>query len=68
MASNRLAGSEVALTSSLAEGLPAINGDRIELQQVLMNLIANSIDATERVERGSRRINVSSCATPGIGS
>ena len=35
-------------------------GDRIELQQVLLNLIANAIDAMERVALESRRIDISS--------
>ncbi len=44
--------------------LPAVNGDRLELQQVLLNLIANSIDAMESVDPGSRLIEVSSSLAP----
>ncbi len=35
----------VSLTVEFADGLPAIFGDRIQLQQVLFNLIINSIEA-----------------------
>jgi PAS domain S-box-containing protein len=59
----RLRDNEITLVTSLAEGLPAVIGDRIELQQVLLNLIANSIDAMERVPPELRRIDVSSETT-----
>jgi two-component system sensor kinase FixL len=35
------------LKTELASDLPVINGDRIQLQQVLLNLISNSFDAME---------------------
>lgn len=35
----------VFLRLDLADGLPNINGDRIQLQQVMLNLIKNAIDA-----------------------
>jgi signal transduction histidine kinase len=43
----RLNDSDVSIEMTLASGLPAIAGDRVELQQVLLNLIANAIDAIE---------------------
>jgi two-component system sensor kinase FixL len=39
----------------LESGLPIIRGDRIQLQQVLLNLISNSLDEMES-NRGSRKI------------
>ena len=48
------------LATALGEDLPLISGDRIELQQVLLNLIANAIDAMEHVEPRSRQIQVGS--------
>ena len=59
----RLRDNQITLMTSLAEGLPAVMGDRIELQQVLLNLIANAIDAMERVAPESRRIDISSAST-----
>jgi len=35
------------LKIELASGLPFINGDRVQLQQVLLNLVSNSFDAME---------------------
>jgi len=43
----RLNDSNVHIDMALGRNLPAIPGDRVELQQVLMNLIANAIDAVE---------------------
>ena len=58
LARSQLRSSDVTLVTSLASHLPAIIGDRIELQQVLLNLIVNGIDATEHIESGSRRIEI----------
>lgn len=38
----------------LADGLPSIDGDKVQLQQVLLNLIANAIDAMSGID-GRRR-------------
>jgi PAS domain S-box-containing protein len=59
----RLRDNDITLVTSLTEGLPAVIGDRIELEQVLLNLIANSIDAMEGVSPESRRIDISSAST-----
>ena len=46
----------------LAADLPRIMGDRVQLQQVLMNLIVNSIDAMKEVV-GTRELTVKSQRT-----
>jgi signal transduction histidine kinase len=46
----------------LAADLPRIMGDRVQLQQVLMNLIVNSIDAMKEVD-GVRELAVKSHRT-----
>jgi two-component system sensor kinase FixL len=56
----RLRDNQITLATALDDGLPPVTGDRIELEQVLLNLIANSIDAMERVPPESRRIDISS--------
>lgn len=60
---SRLRVGRVALTMRLAD-VPRVYGDRIELQQVLLNLIANGIDAMERRDSGSRMLNVESRVAP----
>jgi C4-dicarboxylate-specific signal transduction histidine kinase len=40
----------VLVRTLLAEGLPSVQGDRIQLQQVLLNLIINAIEAMRDVE------------------
>jgi C4-dicarboxylate-specific signal transduction histidine kinase len=49
----------VFLRTELAEDLPQIMGDRVQLQQVIMNLIMNSIDAMEDVD-GTRELTLKS--------
>jgi C4-dicarboxylate-specific signal transduction histidine kinase len=44
----------VAVQTQLAEGLPRIPGDRVQLQQVLLNLILNAVEAMSGVSEGSR--------------
>jgi PAS domain S-box-containing protein len=63
LVASRLRDNHVALVTSLGDGLPAVMGDRIELQQVLLNLIANAIDAMEGVAPDARRIDIASSCT-----
>lgn len=41
----------VSIQTKLAAGLPLITADRVQLQQVLMNLMMNSIDAMKAVDQ-----------------
>jgi signal transduction histidine kinase len=43
----------------LSEGLPTILGDRVQLQQVILNLMMNAIEAMSGVGEGSRELLVS---------
>jgi len=47
----------VALKLELASSLPSVRGDRVQLQQVLLNLISNSFDALEQ-SQPSREIAI----------
>ena len=49
----------VSVRTALAESLPRVAADRVQLQQVLMNLIVNAIDALKSVD-GTREIAIES--------
>ena len=57
----RVATSErgVLVKMQLSEGLPRISGDRVQLQQVILNLIMNAIEAMSEVTEGSRELLIS---------
>jgi PAS domain S-box-containing protein len=50
----------VLLQTRLANDLPPIMGDRIQLQQVILNLIINAVEAMNSVTEGPRELLVSS--------
>jgi C4-dicarboxylate-specific signal transduction histidine kinase len=52
----------ITVRMGLAADLPRVMGDRVQLQQVLMNLIVNSIDAMKEVD-GARELTVKSQRT-----
>jgi C4-dicarboxylate-specific signal transduction histidine kinase len=60
MASSEVQRSHVSLQTELANHLPFICGDRIQLQQVLLNLIFNAVEAMSRLSGGPRQLRLSS--------
>jgi PAS domain S-box-containing protein len=46
----------VSVRTHLAEGLPLIHGDRVQLQQVNLNLIINAIEAMSGIAEGPREL------------
>jgi PAS domain S-box-containing protein len=49
---------KIAIGAELAPGLPKILGDRVHLQQVLLNLILNGMDAMVGEPRERRRLSI----------
>ena len=49
----------VSVQTHLAEGLPLIRGDRVQLQQVILNLIINAVEAMSAVSEGARELLIS---------
>jgi C4-dicarboxylate-specific signal transduction histidine kinase len=46
----------VLVETELAAGLPLIHGDRVQLQQVILNLVINAVEAMSRVSAGEREL------------
>jgi NO-binding membrane sensor protein with MHYT domain len=46
----------ISLQTQLAERLPLVQGDRVQLQQVMLNLIINAVEAMGDVSEGSRAL------------
>jgi signal transduction histidine kinase len=53
---NQALARRVSLSTELAPQLPRIAGDRIQLQQVIMNLVLNAVDAMGNADSRERRI------------
>jgi C4-dicarboxylate-specific signal transduction histidine kinase len=49
----------VSVKVELAEGLPLIRGDRVQLQQVILNLIINAVEAMSGISEGARELLIS---------
>ena len=55
---NKLQQQHVTNKLDLATDLPPVLGDRVQIQQVLMNLILNAIDAMSAADVGSRELAI----------
>jgi two-component system sensor kinase FixL len=49
----------VSLQTGLATGLPSVDGDRIQLQQVILNLVLNAVEAMRGIDEGARAVLIS---------
>jgi PAS domain S-box-containing protein len=54
----------VSVRTQLAEGLPHVHGDRVQLQQVLINLIINAIEAMRDGGKEGRELLISTRNEP----
>jgi PAS domain S-box-containing protein len=55
-----LSSHQVSLRTELAPALPVILGDRVQLQQVIINLVMNGIEAMQTAADGSRELIIRS--------
>jgi PAS domain S-box-containing protein len=58
------ANNSVSVRTQLAEGLPRVQGDRVQLLQVLLNLIINAIEAMRDVGEEERELLISTRNEP----
>jgi len=59
--------SSVAVRTRLTDGLPLVQADRVQLQQVILNLIVNAVEAMSGVGEGKRELLISTAASASDG-
>jgi PAS domain S-box-containing protein len=67
LARTRLERAAVVVKTDLAPGLPLVRGDRVEIQQVVLNLVMNAVDAMEAVHGRLRTLVISTHPDSGQG-
>jgi PAS domain S-box-containing protein len=67
LAQNEMASKGISLRTQLAEALPATQGDRVQLQQVILNLVINAIEAMSGMSEGPRELLISTAKTDSEG-
>jgi len=64
LAESEVSGAAVAVKTELATDLPTLLGDRVQVQQVILNLILNSIDAMSMTIHRRRELIIRSAPHP----
>ena len=56
----------IPITTTLSPGIPLVMGDRVLLQQVILNLVLNACDAMSTVEPAERELMLTTGAADGL--
>ena len=67
MVRSAIAKNRITVNTNLMDGLNPVEGDRVQLQQVVLNLVLNAVEAMGSVEGGDRELLVSTGQTEGDG-
>ena len=59
MVRNAIVRNRISAQTRLTNGLVPVQGDRVQLQQVVLNLILNAVEAMSSVEDGPRELSIS---------
>jgi PAS domain S-box-containing protein len=59
LARSAIAENGVSVQTRLSKGLAPVEGDRVQLQQVILNLVLNAAEAMSIVDRGARQLLIS---------
>ncbi len=68
MIDSEIVHNDVTLRTNLADDVPLVQGDRVQLQQVILNLVLNGIEAMNRAPQGSRILTVSAARNESKGA
>jgi signal transduction histidine kinase len=64
LARSAIAENGVSVQNSLSEGLAPVEGDRVQLQQVILNLVQNAAEAMSAVDTGARDLLICTERSP----
>jgi two-component system, LuxR family, sensor kinase FixL len=67
LARSTLAKDNVHTEVHVDSGIPAVQGDRVEVQQILLNLIFNACESMSAIPAGDRRIEIVAVLEPNSG-
>jgi len=58
MVRSAIASNQVVVNTHLMDGLAPVQGDRVQLQQVIVNLILNAVEAMNPDQKGGRELSI----------